>query len=136
VTVCPISAPAQAFQSRSPAKITQCDCGNRSINNMITGRGGIPSVGVPPARTWRNRARSTPAAGRAGTGASGDGQGACGEGRHETGTPRCLNGVCRRTLDHGAGTGFVAGVIGPKSAPRLVTSGCRDVVNITMHFHN
>jgi hypothetical protein len=39
VTVCPISAPAQAFQSRSPAKITQCDCLEIDrFTNMITNR--------------------------------------------------------------------------------------------------
>ena len=43
-----------------------------------------------------------------------------GEGRHETGAPRGLGGVCRRTVDHGAGTGVVAGAIGAKSAHRLV----------------
>ena len=68
--------------------------------------------------------------------ADGGGRGAGGEGRHETGAPRGLCGVCRRTVDHGAGTGVVAGAIGAKSAHRLVTSDHEDVMKVTMHFHN
>jgi hypothetical protein len=48
-------------------------------------------------------------------------RGTGGEGRHKTGASRGLDGVCRWTVDHGAGTGVVAGANGAKNAHRVLT---------------
>jgi hypothetical protein len=67
---------------------------------------GPASISMPPP--WPLDHQPGPA----GADAGGGGRGAGGEGRNETGVPRGFGGVCRRTVDNGAGAGVVAGTVG------------------------